>query len=351
MRALVVSQFGEPLELKQVAEPSPTDDGVVIAVCATGICRSDWHGWQGHDPDIKSLPHVPGHEFAGDIIEVGREVAKWRPGDRVTMPFVAGCGKCPECQGGAAQVCDCQFQPGFTAWGSFAEAVAVPYANFNLVRLPDEMDYVTAACLGCRLATAYRAVALQGGVTAGDWVAIHGCGGVGLSALMICTALGARAIAIDIRDQALELARQFGAEVCLNAAGAEDVAEAVREVTGHGADVSLDALGSTQTAASSLRCLRKRGRHVQVGLLVGRDAQPRLPMELVVARELEIFGRHGLAAADYAPLLALVNSGKVDPRRLVRRTIPLADGPAALAELGDFNHLGITVIDLARHAC
>jgi alcohol dehydrogenase len=330
----------------RVADPATPAAGALIAVRAAGICRSDWHGWQGHDPDIRTLPHVPGHEFAGEVLEVGRDVRRWRRGDRVTMPFVAGCGACADCEAGAPQVCDRQFQPGFTAWGSFAEAVVVRYADFNLVRLPEEMDYVTAACLGCRLATAYRAVALQGRAAAGEWIAIHGAGGLGLSAVMLATALAARPIAVDVRDDSLALARRFGAEHTINARECPDVPDAIGQLTGgRGADLSLDALGSAETAANSLRCLRPRGRHVQVGLLVGADAQPRLPMELVIARELELYGSHGLAAADYGPLLALIGAGKLDLRRLVARTISLPEIPSALAGMGEFRHPGITIVD------
>lgn len=346
MRAVVFHQFGDPPKLEKVAAPNPPNDGVVLAVRATGICRSDWHGWQGHDPDIRRLPHVPGHEFAGEVVEVGRDVKKWRAGDRVTMPFVAGCGQCRECRAGAAQVCERQFQPGFTAWGSFAETVAIRYADFNLVRLPPEMDFITAASLGCRLATAYRAVALQGRVQAGQWVAVYGCGGVGLSAVMIADALGARPIAVDVSDEALSLAQQFGAVHLLNARAVGDVPAAIVEITGGGADVSLDALGSGPTCGDSLRSLRKRGRHVQVGLLVGEHAQPRLPMELVIARELEILGSHGLATADYAPLIELIVAGRLQPRRLVRRIIPLDEAPAALAAMGEFPTPGVTMIEL-----
>ncbi|MBL9165929.1 MAG: zinc-dependent alcohol dehydrogenase family protein [Planctomycetaceae bacterium] len=344
MKALVYENFNGPLWLKQAADPVASPEGVVIAVRAAGVCRSDWHGWQGHDADIKSLPHVPGHEFAGVIVEVGRDVAKWRVGDRVTMPFVAGCGQCPECREGAPQVCDAQFQPGFTAWGSFAEAVAVRYADFNLVRLPESLEFVTAAALGCRLATAYRAVAIQGRAAPDEWVAVFGCGGVGLSAIMIAKALGARPIAIDVRAESLVMAQSLGAEHAINAATVADPAAAISELTGRGAHLSLDALGSGTTAANSLRSLRKRGRHVQVGLLAGSEFQPRLPMELVIGRELEIYGSHGLAATDYAKLLALVASGKLDPRRLVHRTISLAEAPAALAAMGSFGQPGITVI-------
>jgi alcohol dehydrogenase len=346
MQAVLYDRFGGALRLESVADPAPAADGVVIAVRATGLCRSDWHGWQGHDGDIKTLPHVPGHEFAGEVIEVGRDVRRWKRGDRVTMPFVAGCGQCPECTGGAPQVCDHQFQPGFTAWGSFAGAVAVRYADFNLVQLSEEMDFITAACLGCRLATAFRAVALQGRAAPGEWVPVHGAGGVGLSAVMVAAALGARPIAIDVREESLELARRFGAEHALNARTCPDIADAIRQLTGGGgADLSLDALGSAETAANSLRCLRKCGRHVQVGLLVGDNAQPRLPMELVISRELEIYGSHGLAAADYGPLLALIAAGKLDPRRLVQRVISLAEAPAALAAMGGFAQAGVTIID------
>lgn len=346
MQAVLFDEFAGPLRVDRVADPTPPDDGVVIAVRAAGICRSDWHGWQGHDPDIRQLPHVPGHEFAGEVVAVGRNVRKWRAGDRVTMPFVAGCGACEECLDGAAQVCDRQFQPGFTAWGAFAEFVATPYADFNLVRLPEAMDFVTAACFGCRLATAYRAVALQGRAAPGEWVAVHGCGGLGLSAVMVAVALGARPIAIDVREESLNLARSFGAEHSINAQEVDDVPGAIRVMTARGAHLSLDALGSAETATNSLRCLRKRGRHVQVGLLVGRDARARLPLELVIPHELELCGSHGLAAADYRPLLSLAASGKLDPRKLVRRVLTLAEAPAALAGLGDFGQLGIAVIQI-----
>ena len=191
MKAAIYRQFGEPLSIEKVPDPEPMAGGVVISVKATGLCRSDWHGWMGHDPGIR-LPHVPGHELAGVVEAVGAEVVSWKPGDRVTLPFVCGCGACPQCDSGNQQVCDKQFQPGFTHWGSFAEYVAIDYAEVNLVRLPDELDFVTAASLGCRFVTSFRAVVDQGQVSAGQWVVVHGCGGVGLSAIVIATAGGFR---------------------------------------------------------------------------------------------------------------------------------------------------------------
>ena len=243
MKAVIFERFGGPLSVAQVADPVPDADGAVIEVKASGICRSDWHGWLGHDPDITRLPHVPGHELAGVVAEVGSTVRRWKPGDRVTLPFVCACGTCPECLSGNQQVCDHQFQPGFTAWGSFARYVAVKYADGNLVRLPPEIDFVTAASLGCRFATSFRAIVAQGRVTPGQWVAVHGCGGVGLSAIMIARALGAQVIAVDIDEKVLILAKQLGATVAIDARESRDVPGLIRELTGRGADVSLDALG------------------------------------------------------------------------------------------------------------
>ena len=242
MKAVVYRAFTGPLAIEQVADPEPPDGGVVLKVMASGVCLSDWHGWQGHDPDIV-LPHVPGHELAGVVEAVGEGVTRWRPGDRVTLPFVGGCGRCPQCASGNQQVCDNQFQPGFTHWGSFAEYVAIDYADENLVRLPDGMDFPTAASLGCRFATSFRAVVDQGRVREGEWVAVHGCGGVGLSAIMIASAFGARVVAVDISDDKLEFARAFGAIAAVNARSTADVAAAIRDLTDGGTHLSIDAIG------------------------------------------------------------------------------------------------------------
>ncbi|GAB6276693.1 MAG: zinc-dependent alcohol dehydrogenase family protein [Rectinema sp.] len=343
MKAAVFTQFRTPLSISEVPDPEVPDDGVVLSVDATGICRSDWHGWQGHDPDIR-LPHVPGHELAGTIVEVGKNIRNWKRDDRVTMPFVAGCGHCEPCLTGNQQVCDNQFQPGFTHWGSFAEFVAIHYADMNLVRLPDTMDSVTAASLGCRFATAFRALEAQAKVRAGEWVAVHGCGGVGLSAIMIAASMGARIIAVDIQDDKLAMARQFGADIVINAREVPDVISAIRDATGGGAQVSMDALGSRQTCFNSIACLAKRGRHVQVGLMLADQRHPEVPMDLVVARELEIYGSHGIQAHRYGVLLGMVASGRLHPERLVTGRLSLAQGIDFLQKMDQFPGMGINVI-------
>jgi len=335
MRAVVYETFRQPPTVETVPDPTPPPHGAVVRVEASGLCRSDWHGWMGHDPDIRAFPHVPGHELAGVVEAVGADVRGWRAGQRVTVPFVCACGACEQCAAGNEQICDRQRQPGFTHWGSFAELVALDWADVNLVALPDAVDAVAAAGLGCRFATAYRAVVQVGRAQPGEWVAVHGCGGVGLSAVMIAASLGARVLALDVADGALAAARAAGAELAVRA-GAD-----VRELTGGGAHVSLDAIGSEAACAASVAGLRKRGRHVQVGLL---PEPPRVPMDLVIARELELLGSHGMAARAYPELLALVEAGRLRPGDLVTREIGLDAVPEALAAMGDGGPGGVTMV-------
>ena len=343
MRAAVLHAFREPLSLEDVPEPRLPADGALVEVRATGLCRSDWHGWMGHDDSI-ALPHVPGHEFAGVVAAVGPEVKSVRPGDRVTAPFCCGCGACEPCRLGHTQICERDYQPGFTGWGSFAELVALPCADLNLVRLPDALDDVAAAALGCRFMTAWAALRVHARVAEGEWVAVHGCGGVGLSAVMIAVAAGARVVAVDVAPGPLARAAELGAEHTVDGS-AEDASAAIRELTGGGAHVSIDAIGSAPTASASVRSLRRRGRHVQVGLLAGEEREARMPMGDVISRELEIAGVHGMPVRDYPALLRLVVSGAVDPARLIGRRIGLEDAGAALAAM-DRPAEGITVIGL-----
>ena len=343
MRAVEYTEHRRLPRLVERPDPECPPDGVVVRVGATGVCRSDWHAWTGHDP--VALPHVPGHELAGTVHTVGPVVRRWSAGDRVTVPFVCGCGRCAWCAAGETQVCPQQTQPGFTGPGSFAELVALHAADTNLVALPEGVDDVTAASLGCRLATAYRALVTHGDLRSGQWLAVHGCGGVGLSAVLVGAALGARVVAVDVSEQALELARDLGASVVLPAGA--DVGAALRDATDGGAHVSLDAVGSPGTAVSSVRSLRRRGRHVQVGLLLGDASTPPLPMDVVVAQELSVHGSHGMPAWQYPALLDLVTSGRIDPSRLVGRVIGLEEAGEALAAMsGPATTVGMTVVRL-----
>ena len=335
MKAMVYAAFGERLREMEMPDPEVLDGGVVIRVRAAGVCRSDWHAWQGHDPDIKVLPHVPGHEFAGEIAAVGRGVRRWREGDLVTVPFACGCGgeACEECAAGQAQVCPRQYQPGFSGAGAFAELVAVPSADFNVVRLPEGVSFAGAAALGCRFATAFRALvhADQAAVREGEMLVVFGCGGVGLSVVMIAVALGARVLAVDPRGDAREKAMGLGAEMV---SGVDGALEVVREWTGgRGAEVAVEAVGRAEVCAMAVRSLRPRGRMVQIGLLLGKHADPVVPMGLVIARELRIIGSHGMAAAAYPEMLAMVADGRLRPERLMGRVIGFGEIPGALAAM------------------
>lgn len=345
MRALLYDSFGAPPRIAEVPTPAVPRDGVVIEVKAAGLCRSDWHGWQGHDADIRTLPHIPGHEFAGKVAAVGPEVKHWRIGDRVTTPFVLGCGSCLYCHAGDQQVCENQFQPGFTGPGSSAEYVALPFADVNLVRLPDELAFVEAATLGCRFVTAFRGIAVQARLQAGEWIAVYGCGGVGLSAVMIAHALGANVIGVDVAEEKLALAREVGADYTFNAAIVSDVPAAIRDLTKGGAHVSTDALGSRQTCRNSILSLRRRGRHIQIGLLAGDQADPALPMGKVIAHELEIFGSHGMQAHAYPTIFKLIAEGKLPLQKLIGQSLSLDEASQAFAQLATSPTKGVTVID------
>ena len=343
MKAMFYEAFQRAPTIETLADPSPSEGGVVIKVGASGVCRSDWHGWMGHDSDIK-LPHVPGHELAGRIVAIGHGVKRFKIGDRVTVPFVSGCGRCAECHSGNQQVCPNQFQPGFTHWGSFAEYVAVDYAETNIVALPDSIDDATAASFGCRFATSFRAVVDQAKLKPGEWVAIHSCGGVGLSAIMIAAALGASPVAIDLSDDKLAFARECGAVATINASTTQSVVEAVREITSGGAHVWIDALGHTSTCFNSIQNLRRRGRHIQVGLMLGDQSMPRIPMAQVVGHELEIYGSHGMQAWRYDAMLAMLQAGDIAPQKLIGRCISLPQGIDAMTTMDGSEAIGMSVI-------
>ena len=351
MRAIVFDQFSVRPQLHEVPAPAAPDAGVVIDVEATGVCRSDHHAWAGHDSTI-TLPHVPGHELVGRVASVGACVQDFRVGQRVTVPFVCGCGTCRWCASGNAQVCPDQTQPGFTHFGSWADQVVIHNADANLVAVPEDLPAAAVVGLGCRFATAFHGLRVRAQLAANETVAVFGCGGVGLSAIMIARALGARVIAVDVSDTALESARKFGAERCVNARSL-DSAELSAEVVAQfastdpdGVAVTVDALGREDTIRAAIGALAPLGRHVQIGLL---PAEPVVDLPRVIALELSVLGSHGMAAAEYPELVDLVVQGRLRPQDLVTNVISLDEAPAAMEAMGSPTASpGMTIIDLAR---
>ncbi len=344
MRAAIYENFQGTIQIQNVSDPTPKDYGVIIKVQATGLCRSDWHGWMGHDRSIK-LPHVPGHELAGSIAAVGKNVKHFKIGHRVTAPFVCGCGRCNQCISGNQQICDNQSQPGFTNWGSFAEYVSLDFADTNLVKIPEHINYITAASLGCRFITSFRAIVDQGQVSGGQYVVVHGCGGIGLSAIMIANALGAQVIAVDIKEQALRYAKEMGAFATVNGLDNTNLIDEIKHLTRGGAHVSLDALGSQATCFNSISNLRKRGKHIQIGLMTGDHQHPKIPMDQVLANELEVIGSHGMQAHRYPEMLEMIKNGKLKPEKLIGKTISLDEVVTELPNMNKFEDHGITVIN------
>lgn len=342
MRAAVLTSYRAPLEISTEPDPDCPADGVVLRVLACGICRSDWHSWTGADPDV-NLPHIPGHEYCGEVVAVGARVSRWRKGDRVIAPFILACGTCPACAAGQQTTCPTQVIPGFTHPGAFAQYVAVPHGDANLARLPEGMDPALAASLGCRVTTAWHALTGRAALQAGEWLAVFGGGGVGLSAMLLGRAIGARTVVVDVVEEKLAFARRLGADATFNAS-TTDAPAAIRALTGGGAHVAIEALGIADTTVGALTCLRKLGRMVQVGMPAGRHTQMSLPMDAVYGGQLAIFGTRGMPAWRYPSLLNLIEAGRVDLAPLVTRKVALSQVSAELALFDAAAPPGVAVI-------
>lgn len=342
MRAARITAWRAPLDIADVPDPACPADGVVLRVLACGVCRSDWHSWTGADPDV-ILPQIPGHEYCGVIVEAGPRVGRWRAGDRVIAPFILACGACPACAAGNQTTCPDQAIPGFTQPGAFAEYLAVPHADTNLAPLPDALEPAVAAALGCRVTTAWHGLTGRAGLAPGEWVAIFGAGGVGLSAVMLARAMGARPIVVDVAPARLDFALRHGAEAAIDARTV-DAPERIRELTGGGAHVAVEALGVAATTEGALRSLRKLGRMVQIGMPAGPHARMDLPMDVVYSGQLAIFGTRGMPAWRYPSLLSLIETAGLDLSPLVARRVGLSDAGAELAAFDGPAPPGIAVI-------
>lgn len=340
MRAAVLREYNAPLSLEDVAEPECPEDGVVLKVMACGVCRSDWHGWTGEHPRVKP-GQIGGHEYCGEVIEAG-PLAAHKVGDKLIAPFILACGTCPSCQEGNQNTCPNQRLPGFIEPGAFAEYVAVPF-DHNLSHLPENLSPTVAAGLGCRVTTAWHALTGRAALQPGEWLAVHGTGGIGLSALLLGVAMGARVVVVDIVDEKLIHAKGLGAEAAVNATGG-GVAAKIKEITGGGAHVSVEALGLPVTTNASIECLRPLGRHVQVGMPVGHTATMEINMSAVYLGNLALFGTRGMPSWKYPSLLALITSGRIDMSPLIAREIGLSGVSDELAAFNGPTPPGVAVI-------
>lgn len=326
MRAAVLREYRSDLAIEEVPDPACPADGVVLEVAACGVCRSDWHGWTGEHPRVKP-GQIPGHEYCGTVVEAGRD-ARHRVGDRLVAPFILACGTCPACQSGQQHTCPNQRLPGFTEPGAFAQYVAVPF-DHNLAPLPESLTPALAAGLGCRVTTAWHALTGRAALQGGEWLAVHGTGGIGLACLILGRALGARVVVVDVVREKLDHALGLGALAAVDAREGR-TAEAIREITRGGAHVSVEALGIPETTNASIECLRPLGRHVQVGMPLGHTAVMEINMNAVYMKNLAIYGTRGMPSWRYPPLLSLIEAGRVDVTPIVARQIPLSRASAEL---------------------
>lgn len=347
MKAAVMEQFGEPLKVHDDwSDPECGPRDAIIKVEACGICRSDYTLWNGGMEWVGIVPQLPavlGHEYCGVVEEVGSEVAGFRRDDRVVSPFGHACGTCELCTAGHENVCANLQIPSMHYTGGYASHTKVANADINLVKLPAAISYPAAAGMGCRFITAYHGVVDQAVVRDGEWVAVFACGGVGLAAVNIASALGANVIAVSRTEGKLALAKKLGATHTITAG--PDAADEIVELTAGGVHVSVDALGAAETAIPAIMSLRTRGRHLRLGGSNKKEqGQISLPVDAILFRELSVVGSFGMQAARMPDMLGMVESGKLNPDLLVGNTVALEDAGDVLASMTGYDTLAMSVI-------
>jgi len=348
MRAAVMEAIRQPLVVREVPDPQLPSNGAILRAEAEGVCRSDWHAWSGDWSWIgltPSLPLVMGHEFCGVVEEMGKEVRNFKRGDRVLVPFSQGEGSCEYCRTGNSNVCIRPQLPGFSYWGGYGRLVAVPQADVNLVPMPDEVGFLEGAALGCRFMTSYHGIVDRAQVKPGEWVAVHGCGGIGLSAIHVAAAIGANVIAVDLDDRKLELAKKIGAQYVINGKNT-DAPAAIFDLTKGGAHVGVDALGIKATCRNAILSLRKQGRALQIGLTSqAEQGEIAVPIDRMVTMELSLIATLGMPASRYPSMLQMVQAKKLDPKSMITETVDLAGASRVLEEMTTFQNVGVSIIN------
>lgn len=341
MKAARFYEAGKPMRIEDIATPEPGPGEVLVEVRAAGVCGTDLHiALEGTIPTART-PITLGHEGAGVITALGEGVTGWQVGDRVCFLPHAPCGECWYCTQGRETLCPRTQIFGLHRDGTFAEAILVPARC--LVALPEAISFELGAILTDAVSTAYHAVAVRGAVQRGESVVVIGCGGVGHHALLFARRLGAgQVIAVDVSDGALRRAQEAGADATVNARE-DDVAKRVKALTdGLGADLAVECVGRAETVTTALKCLRRGGRAVVVG--VGSERVTLPPLQAFVGMDLALLGSMGFDRADLEAVIGMVAKGELDLTGSVSETVPLAEINAALQRVAEGRGASVRVV-------
>ena len=367
MTAAVLNQANGPLHTERIPIPEPKTGEALVRVHACGVCHTDLHVIKGEV--AFPMPAVLGHEISGTVVALGPTTAGPVPGTRVVAPFIMPCGVCPLCEAGRDDLCEKFFgmnrlkgtlYDGTTrlrredgsplamySMAGLAEYAIVPIAG--LFPLPDNLPDVESAVLGCAVFTAYGAVRHAANLRGGEKIAVVACGGVGLNVIQIARAFGAsQIIAVDVREDKLQIARELGATHTVNAGGLTpgDVTKQVFDATGgRGVEVAFEVLGRPETFAQAVEILGDGGRMIAVGIAAGRTTAP-VEITRLVRRGLQIVGSYGARTrADMPEILRLAALGTFRLETQVTRRYSLAETEAAYQALnrGEINGRAVVV--------
>lgn len=317
MKSIQLIEPGHRLELREVPRPAPGPADVLVRVKAAGICHSDAHYRAGRSR-VHPLPLTLGHEVAGVVEEAGRDVPNLKAGDRVCIHYLATCGQCAWCRNDHEQFCDAAAMIGKDRDGGYAEFIRMPARS--VFRLPDQIPFEQGAIMMCSSATSLHALN-QARLAPGESVAVFGAGGLGMSAIQLAKAAGAREVfAVDIKPAKLEMAARFGA-VPVNAAGSDPVQEIQRLTGRRGVDVALELIGLPLTMRQAVLSLANRGRAALAGITNGSFAVA--PYQELINKEAEIIGVSDHLACELPLLLDWARQGKLDLSAVITRTVPL----------------------------
>jgi len=317
----------KPLRYEEAPVPKIDADEVLIKVKAAGICHTDLHFMEGIlKPWKGTLPLTLGHEIAGDIVSIGKNVKGFKVKDRVVLANVIACGKCEYCRSGRENLCNDLDQIGFTADGGYAEYVKTK--EQTLVKLPDNVSFEVGSTLTCAAASCYHAIVDIAQAKKGETILLNGFGGLGTNALQIAKHLGLRVIAVDVAQDKLKMAEELGAEKSIDAA-TQNVQEEIKKFTnGEGVDVAIEFVGRSKTIENAFKSLGKTGRLVFVGYT--KDTFTFSPLELVVS-ETSIKGSVAYTKKDLEAVVKLASQGKLNP--VVSEKVGLKDINSALEKM------------------